>query len=232
MYHLITFPPAFGEISASPFSIKAIWLMNHAGFAWTREVSNDPRKMPHGKLPVLRDGDRLIHDSGQIARFLSDHGADFWADTSPRDRALGHALIALAEKDLYFHQVLDRWGDDETFAMIRETFFEDVPRLLRGLIAGKLRRNLMQGLSMQGLGRLTPDERFAALDAHLHVIADALGEQPFLMGDQITLPDFSVAAVLSAMRGSPVPTRMSQRVTDDAALMAYVARVEQLVGET
>ena len=66
MITLITFAPAFGQISASPFCVKAVWMLNMSGLQWQREDSMDPRKMPKQKLPVIRVGQTLVQDSDNI----------------------------------------------------------------------------------------------------------------------------------------------------------------------
>lgn len=228
MYHLVTFPTGFGELSYSPFCVKAMWMLNVAGVDWMREDTNDPRRMPHGKLPVLRTDDRMIHDSGRIGDFLISKGADFWGDTALRDRALGLGMIRMAEQDLYFHAALDRWGDDAVWPVIRDSYFSDIPRILRGVITGKLRKDLMRGMRQQGIGRLSPVERFAALEDSLDAISTLLRGHDYVLGDRLTLPDFSVAAMLAAMAASPVPTAQSRRLGGDAVLMEYVMRVKAL----
>ena len=66
MFELLVFRPAFGEPTGSPFCVKAMCLLALAEAEWRPVVVNDPRRMPHGKLPVLRDGERLIPDSEAI----------------------------------------------------------------------------------------------------------------------------------------------------------------------
>ena len=230
MYHLITYRAGFGTFSFSPFCIKAAWLLNLSGVPWQRRDENDPRKYPHGKLPCLQAGDRLIHDSTSIGAFLHQQGADFWGQTTPRDRALGHALIRMAEEHLYFHIVIDRWMDDTVWPHIRDTYFSDIPRPLRGLIAGKIRRDLRKGLHQQGLMRLSPAERSARRDADLAAITSLLTGQDYLFGGTPTLPDVSVGAMLLAMQKGPVPTEQTRRIADDPVLSAYVARLEAACG--
>jgi glutathione S-transferase len=229
MYQLLTFPAGFGEFSYSPFCIKAAWLLNYAGVAWAREDLGDPRKMPHAKLPVLRDGDRLIHDSGAITTYLAARGADFWTGASPRERAFGAGLISMAEDRMGFFLALDRWENEDVWPYLRTECFAEVPAILRGFVAGKVRKTLLRGIKTQGAGRLTLDERMAVVEADLQVITTLLEDGPFLLGTNMTLPDFSVAAMLTAMAAAPVPTPQADRIRGDAVLMGYIERVKALV---
>jgi len=227
MYHLITFPAGYGCFSFSPFCIKAAWLLNHAKVNWTREDISDPRKFPHGKLPVLRAGDRLIHDSDGIRAFLEDEGADFWGTTTPRDRATGQAFIRMAEEHIYFFGAIDRWMDDTVWPHVRDAYFKDIPKPIRSFVAGGLRKSLRKGLMTQGLMRLSPAEQRTKRDADLEAIASMLDGRPFLLGDQPTLPDFSVAAMLTAMQSGPIPTEQTRRVAEDPVLSSYTHRMAE-----
>lgn len=226
MYHLITFPAGFGAFSFSPFCTKAAWMLAHAGVTWQRQDENDPRKYPHGKLPCLQAGDQLIHDSTQIGAFLEQQGADFWGPATARDKAFGHALIRMSEEHIYFHGIIDRWMNDDAWPHIRDTYFHEIPKVVRGVITGKIRKDLRKGLHEQGLMRLTEDERAAKLEADLQAILTLLDDQPFLLGDTPTLPDFSVASVLLCLQRGPVETRQTQRIAQDPQLAAYTARMQ------
>jgi len=226
MYHLITFPAGMGTLSFSPFCIKAAWLLNHAGVAWERQDENDPRKYAHGKLPVLRDGEQLIHDSDGIRLFLEQQGADFWGDTSPRDKAIGHAFIRMAEEHIYFFGAIDRWMNDAVWPHTRDAYFHQIPNPIRRFVTNGLRKNLRRGLHTQGLMRLSPAEQVAKREADLAAVTAMLDGRDFLLGDAPTLPDFSVAAMLQAMSVTSIETDQTRRVQNDPVLMGYIARME------
>lgn len=229
MITLITYPGANGIFSLSPFCVKAAYLLNASGWDWSREDSNDPRKMPHQKLPVLRAASRLIPDSENIRRHLEDHGADFDEGLSDAEKAHSHALIRMAEEHLYFHLVLDRWGNDDVWPTIRDTYFRDIPALPRKFIAFGIRRNLLKGLRTQGLARLTAAERMARLETDLTAITALLWRHKFLLCDHPTAADYSVGAMLSAMRETPVETELTRRIMDDSILSEYIERLGQPV---
>jgi glutathione S-transferase len=196
--------------------------------AWQRDDAVDPRKFAHGKLPVLRANGRVIHDSDNIRLFLEEIGADFWGDTSARDKAMGRALIRMAEDHLYFHVVNDRWMNEDVWPHILRAYFMDIPKLIRGFVTGKIRNTVRQGLHSQGIGRMTEAECLVRLDQDLDAIRGLLTDNAFLMGAKPTLPDFSVASVLTNIAASPVPTPTSLRVKDDQVLMGYVDRMKEI----
>jgi glutathione S-transferase len=224
MITLITYQAGFGQLSYSPFCVKAIWLLQASGAQWQREDSNDPRKMPYAKLPAIRTPDGIIADSHNIQHYLEQQGANFWGDA---DRTLGHALIRMAEEHMYFHLVLDRWGNEDVWPIIRDNYFAAIPRLLRKPIAGSIRKGALKGLHSQGLGRFTPSERIARIAPDLAAITERLTGRPYLMGDHISLPDYSVAAMLEAAMATPRPTLLSERVANDPVLSDYANRVAE-----
>lgn len=228
MQTLITFPANFGSVSASPFCIKAAWLLKWSGQPWARQDMNDPRKMPHGKLPVLQVGTVMHSGSDAIATYLQTRGADFWGDIAPQDRATGQAFIRMAEDHMYFHLVMDRWGNDAVWPVIRDAYFADIPAILRGFITGRIRARALEGVRWQGIGRLTGAERMLRLEPDLQAISVRVAEG-FLLGDSPTLADVSVASVLEAMAACPVKTTLSARVSEDAVLMAYVGRMKAIM---
>lgn len=226
MITLITYAPAFGQPAGSPFCVKAMWLLNLSGQPWQREDTADPRKMPKGKLPVIRVDDRLIADSDNIRTYLEQQGADFDRGLSDMDRATSRAFVRMAEEHLYFHIVLDRWGDDRVWPTVRDTYFAMIPKVLRGLITNRFRRQVMEGAKFQGLGRLTPSERMDRIEPDLAAITTRLWQGKFLFGDRPTAADASVAAMLAAMRATPGDTLLRNRIEGDEMLTAYIDRAE------
>lgn len=230
MITLITYGPSFGQPAASPFCVKAIWLLNMSGQAWQREDTPDPRKMPKQKLPAIRVGSDIIPDSDNIRAHLEEQGADFDAGLSDMEKATSRAFIRMAEEHMYFHVVMDRWGDDAVWPIVRDTYFDAIPKLLRGFITNGLRRSLMKGMHAQGLGRLTAEERLARIEPDLLAITTRLWHGPFLFGDKPTAADASVAAMLMNMRATPGKTLLKTRIAEDEILCRYIDRCSDAMG--
>lgn len=231
MITLYTFASGFGQFSYSPFCTKAGWLLNLAGVEWTREDIKDPRKMPMGKLPAigLTDG-TIIPDSDNIRNHLEELGHDFDAGLSTKEKATSRAFIRMTEEHIYFHQVMDRWGNDANWEIIRKEYFGFLPFLIRGAVTSKLRRSLMRSMHGIGLGRMTVQQRLERITPDLEAITDQLGDRPFMFGDKPTAADVSVGAMIGAIIASPFPTPLSKRVSGDAVLNAYATRCAVAMG--
>jgi glutathione S-transferase len=229
MISLLTYPPMFGQFSASPFCIKAAYLLTLSKVEWARKDVLDPRKMPYGKLPAILVDGKLIADSSAIQAHLESTGCDFDKGLSDMDKATSHAFIRMAEEHMYFVLLMDRWGNDQVWPSIRDTYFSAIPALMRGFISGRLRKEILSGMKTQGLGRFSEAERLKRVEPDLVAIAARLKESQFLFGDRPTAADCSLGAMLGAMIATPVKTGLSKRVDGDEVLKAYVARMEKLL---
>lgn len=229
MLTLLTYPSGYGQFSLSPFCVKAAMLLTYSGQPWQREDHVDPRKMPHAKLPVLRADENLIPDSGDIRVFLEQQGASFDDGLTDIQKAQSRALIRMAEEHLYFHLVMDRWGNEEVWPAIREEYFRAIPPLLRRPITNQLRKTLLKGLNVHGIARFSPRERLDRVEHDLEAIHAYLWQSPFLLDNKPTSADFSVAPILDAIRRTPVDTPLSRRVSMDRLLTDYLARMDDAV---
>lgn len=227
MLKLITYAPAFGEPSASPFGVKAMCLLKLADVDF-EVAGGDPRKAPKGKLPMLIDGDSKIPDTEDIRAYLEQKfNVDFDAGLSAEQRATSRAIIRMCDEHLYFALVCDRWLNDANWVFIREEFFGSIPKLMRGFITKKIRQKVRAGMQAQGMGRHSVEEQLTRADKDICAIMMLVGDKPFLFGEAPSAADASAAPMMAAMAGSPTPTILSKRINQDAPLMAYLARVRE-----
>ncbi|NOC47218.1 MULTISPECIES: glutathione S-transferase family protein [unclassified Ruegeria] len=229
MLTLLTYPSAFGLFSASPFCVKTALMLQHSGQVWQRSDMLDPRRMPHQKLPVLRTPERLIPDSDLIRDWLERKGAEFDQGLSDVEKAQSRALVRMAEEHLYFHIVLDRWGNDEVWPILRETFFTGIPTLIRKPASNAIRKSVLKGIRSQGIGRFSLPERLDRVERDLEAISAHLWQSRFLLADQPTSADMSVGPMLAAMRATPADTPLTRRIKQDNLLNSYVDRMEQAI---
>ncbi len=229
MLTLISYPAAFGLFSASPFCVKTAYMLQQSGQRWQRSDLLDPRKMPHRKLPVLRTPERLIPDSDLIRDWLESRGADFDRGLNDTQKAQSRALIRMAEEHLYFQIVLDRWGNDTIWPILRDTFFSEVPRIVRKPVSNTIRKSVLKGLEAQGVSRFSSTQRMERIDRDLAAISAYLRQSEFLLSDYPTSADMSVGPILAAMRATPADTLLTQRIKQDKVLNDYVDRMESAI---
>lgn len=225
MLTLLTFPGSFGAPSHSPYCVKAMCLLELSGLQWQPEFLHDPRKMPLGRLPVLRDGSQLIPDSAEIQAHLESKGVDFYKGLSTQDRARAHALVQMTEMGLYNILVHDRWLVDECWEHTRAAFFHVIPFFVRGVLTRKLRKTIRTKMIAQGTAQFSEDERLARMKLDLNALSTQLGAQAFLFGDTPTAADAAIAPVLDMILRLPAKTGARTLLSGWDGLPAYVERV-------
>lgn len=219
---LQTLPSAFGVRGASPFALKAEALLALAGLEYASEVSQ-PRFGPREKMPVLHHGDRVIPDTRNIQTHLeNEFGVDFDGHLTSKDRARIVPLRRLAEEHLYFVQLYFRWKDYPD--LLRETFFADVPWLLRGPVFRMVKKKVDAQLWGQGVGRLPRDEVIERAREDLEALRVALGERPFFFADRPGSLDATVYPLLLNLAAPGTPSPLLPWVRPFAA---YIERAEK-----
>lgn len=225
MLKLITFPPAFGAPSMSPFGTKVMCLLNMSGAEWQVHYAGDTRKSPKKKLPVLKDGDKIIPDSNAIRAYLEQKlDIDFDAGLNAEQRATSYMLIKMLEEHTYFYGLIERYETEENWQLVRKEIFRKAPKWVEFMLAKKIRKKMLGQAYTQGAFRFSTDERFARVNADLEAFHTVLGDKKFLFGDTPTAADATAVPFLATMAGAPSPTKISKHVGADKLLMDYIER--------
>jgi glutathione S-transferase len=225
MLKLHVIQPAFGLRAASNFSVKAMALLNMAGLPYETVVMT-PNKGPRGKLPVLVDGGKVIPDSTHIQSHLEKkHGRTFDNGLSPRDLADAEAYRKLGEEHLYWAISYVRYFDHPNVA--REAIFGTVPRPIRGLVFGMIRRMVRKSLHGHGLGRHTPEEIHALGVRDVSAIAARIGDGPFFFGDTPRSIDAALYPLLESIAVPNMPGPLRNSVINTPTLMRYIKRCDE-----
>ncbi len=186
-----------------------------------------PRRGPKGKLPAIEDDGALIGDSELIRRHLErKYAADFDIGLDGPERAVAHAFGRMLEERTYWAGVYSRWIDERYWPAARETFFKDLPPVVRSLVPAVFRRRLRRALYLQGMGRHTREEIYAMGVADIDAVAAYLGDKPYFMGPQPSGADATVFAFIAAVSVPPMPTPLKDAVVRHANLLAYVERLQ------
>lgn len=201
-------------------------LLNLSGLEWQVEWADMPKESPTGKLPALRVNDQIIPDSNLILSWLEGQGADLFQGLSISERAQAHAFMRMLEEHLRYGVIYDRWADAEGWASVKNVIFRPVPAFVRGMVASKIRKQIVGGLHWQGLVRYSADQRNELLIADLKALEDQLGESEWLFGAQPTAADCSALGILSNINSCPVPNVMRAYVKGSDVLQAYLVRCQ------
>jgi glutathione S-transferase len=226
---LVQYRRGYGIANLSPFCMKAEILLKMAGMAYEIETLDDPRKTPKGKLPMIRDGGQDIADSTFIQRHLEQaHGADFYPDTSARDRAIGHALSRMCEERTYWALVYARWIEPSNWPKIKEFWFGGMPPVIRSLVPKLAIKEVKANLRAHGLGRHSQQDIYALGASDIDAIAAVLCDQDYILGSTPTAADASVYPIIENALMAEFPSPLLDAAQAHRALAPYAARCRDL----
>ena len=225
MIILYNFGPAFGLPDPSPFVLKAETLLKMAKLPYRTDRAGFS-KAPKGKLPYIDDDGVVVPNSTFIRWHIEKkYGIDFDPGLDAGQKATAWAFEKMAEDQLYWIGVHDRWMNDENFRRGPARFFDRVPAPVRPLVVAMVRRKLRARLYGQGLGRHSPDEILALGTRSIDAIADFLGDKPFFMGGEPTGVDASMFAFACATLCPHFESRIRTVAERRENLRRYVGRM-------
>ncbi len=238
MITLYNFGPAFGLPDPSPFVMKVETLLKMANLPYRTDTTGFT-KAPKGKLPYIDDEGTVVPDSTFIRWHLEKkYRIDFDRGLDTAQKATAWAFEKMAEDQLYWGIVHDRWMVEDNFRRGPIQFFDKVPAPIRPLVTAIIRRKLRSTLRGQGLGRHSPEEILALATRSIDAIADFLGDKPFFMGGEPTGVDATMFAFACAALCQHFESRIRNAAERRQNLRRYVGRmaaryypgVEELAG--
>lgn len=192
------------QFELSHYSEKVRLLLDYKGLAY-RKIEVTPgigqveifRMTGQRKLPVLKDGNQIIGDSTEIAKYL---------DRQYPDRP----LIPTEPKQRGLCLLMEEWADESIGLKSRKVLFgavsqdQNFRKSLLPSTTPDLVKNLVEVLPSDVLKVLgfgvgyTPDvvkSAEADLKQDLEALCLLLSDSPYLLGDRPTLADFAVAGL-------------------------------------
>lgn len=228
MIQLHQFSPSYDLPNASPFCMKAETLLRMAGVPYEVVVVRDPSNLPKGKAPVIVDGDQTISDSTFIAKYLENtHGANFNAGLTDTQKATAHMVQVMLEERTYWALAFSRWIDETNWEGVKEVYFGRIPMPMRMAVSKLAQKNMTRNLQGHGLGRHDQDEIYALGVTDIQTLAQILGDQSFIMGEEPTLADASVYAFLANIMVPSIESPLKEAVEKVPAFKAYVDRMTE-----
>lgn len=176
------------DLRFSPYCWRTRFALAHKGL----EVETIPWRFSEkaalafsgqDRVPVIRDGDRIVFDSWTIAEYLDDHYPTPTLFGGDGGRA--HARF------------INAWADAILVAGIAPLIVPDLVDIVAPQDRAYFRtsREARFGMTLESL-RATRDERLPAFQASLTPLRMTLRRQPWLGGDQPSYADFIVGGTL------------------------------------
>jgi glutathione S-transferase len=222
------FPTAFDlPVSVSPYCAKLEAYLRATGRDY-RLATGDVRKSPNKAVPYVAWGDgRITADSEAIIAELENNDSALDRGLSAADVELAAELRKHAEGAVYYACLYSRFVEDAGWKHQRATVREIVPALIAPILVPIIRRSQVKKCAENGFS--SRDDYGQAVKA-VHAIRDALGDKPFLLGEELRTVDCAVWGQLlhAAYTKSENPIRHAVRM--EPTLMDYLARVANKVG--
>jgi glutathione S-transferase len=117
----------------------------------------------------------------------------------PSEYGQGMAYTRLMDDHLYWLVVASRWLDNAWFVNVKKGFFNAFPPGLRTAIGVLARRQMRRTYVLHGLGKHSFEEQQGFARRDLAALEDALDGKTYLLGERLTVFDFSVASLLSGL---------------------------------
>ena len=134
----------------------------------------------------------------QIAELrASVDNIDFDRALSTRERGFAWSIDKMLEDHLYWVLVYWRWLNDANFEKGPKAFFKRAPALIRPLVIWKVRGKVRNTLHAHGIGRHNEADMTAMSDRAFEALSLLLGENRYLMGDQVCGADATAFAFIA-----------------------------------
>ncbi|WP_373741445.1 glutathione S-transferase family protein [Neisseria sp.] len=230
MFTLYSSPGTADARSLSPFAWKAEALLKLSGKPYQVEYPADFSDMPYGKVPVLKDGGKLIPDSSLIQQYLEQHyGLDVDGHLTAEQKAIAQAFRRMTEEHLYWTNVYARWLTAEGKSFLMKNVFAALPEEVREPAFAQIAEKSRRQLDMHGIGKHPQEQIYAFGCADIEAISTYLGGKDFFFGDKISSLDCAVAPVVAGFLDNDFATPMSDLIRSMPNLSAYVERFDKAV---
>ena len=219
-------------LNYSPFCAKSLAFLRYCKLEHQVTLfAGNPASLPNGKLPVLKHDEKVIADSHFIERYLCEQFSLTVNDGfSKSELAVGFCAEKTAEEYLYWSLVYERWCVEENWLQLRDSYFAAIPKPIRPLICGMIRRGTKKMLHGHGMGRHSRqkviDMGKEALD-HLDAL---LVDRPYLLGERPSSYDVSIWAFTSNIRHCDLNPLQQEHIKSLQNLCEHEDRVRQLLG--
>lgn len=228
MIKLYGFGDAFGVIDASPFVVKVDLFLKLAGIEFEFLADfNNLKLSPKNKLPFIDDDGKKIADSAFILNYLTDkYHIKLDEQLSVEQKSQAALYTHALDESLYWTLVYSRWVKADTWPVISETFFNELPIPLKWFLPNIIRKDVIKTLKRQGFGRHSETELLTKADEHFSALSLLLGENDYFFGDKPSSFDAVAYSALCEFISVDFFNSFNQQARKYENLVQYCQRIE------
>lgn len=223
MIQLFQYKPRFG-MNSSPFCLKIELVLKILNIPF--EIIDDYSKAspPKGKLPYIKDGDKIISDSYFILKYINEtYQKDLDQKLLADQKAFSYAFIKMIEEHLYWIIVYSKWIDENNAYLTKEAYLEDEPAEMNEALIfyiSKSKRDL-EGI---GIGLHIPEEIYElgirALESIEFMIKERKGN--FIFGDEPALIDIVTFSFIWQIIKPPIFSPLRKFIDTSKIIKQYI----------
>jgi glutathione S-transferase len=222
--------------SGTPFAIKIARLLQYKGLGfevdevgWIEREKRLPELSASRKLPVLDyDGER-IEDSTEIAHFIeARHPTPALVPTTPVLRARCHFLEEWADEVLYWYGIYEQRRISSP-ALVESAYFADLPEAVRQHAAERLRANVDENLSRQGIGRYPIEKVQRDVRRGLDALTCLIEADGYVAGPALSLADVALFGQFHRRMAGTNPW-LEAEIEERPAIAEWLPRIDVLTG--
>ncbi|EHK66583.1 glutathione S-transferase C-terminal domain-containing protein [Achromobacter arsenitoxydans] len=220
MITLHSYPGLYGLEDNNPYGLKVYAFLKLCRLPFDHEHGIDVSTAPRGQLPYLTDNGLSIGDSDTIIAYLKrqyELTIDASLSQAQQDQDL---MIRRTLDDLYWVMSYSRWRDDRYWPAFRKALLDTHPEVSPQQLEAARQYNF-QRYHYQGIGRYAPEEAYARGIADLDVIADLLGDNPFMFGPNPGSVDAGIYGFLANIYHYAIDTPLKQRLLSRPNLVSH-----------
>jgi glutathione S-transferase len=216
--------------SYSPFCLKIHRALRAAGLRYERRLAHNPADFKHlnptGQVPVLLVDGEPVCDSTQILKRIDELTAGaFTRDLSPEQCAEAWLWEELADTALNGFLVSARWGWDENWPRVCETYFGAAPWFVKRLIAPRLRKKVIAGLVARDVLRQGVGACWGRFLTMLDQLDTGAPESDFWLSATLSVADLALFGQLHSLR-TPLTPAHAEQLAKRVRLSTYLDRVD------
>ena len=226
MITLFQFYRAWGLPNTSPFCMKVETYLRMAQLPYENKFVNNPQKSPKGKLPHIKIDGEFFPDSELIIDELKNRfGDELDKNMTAEQKALAVVIdLALTER-LYWVYVYLRWQDAEGWEHVKESMFDELPKVGKLFLPHMIRKYMLKQLNHQGMGRHSREEVLGFGIKILDTLSVLLGEKKYFLCNKPSTVDATAFAFLTNVLWTPLNDPLKSHALMQSNLVAYCNRM-------
>ena len=230
MIKLHSFGANFGVVDPSPFVVKVDLFLRVAKLPYelVPGAVDSLKNSPKNKLPFIEDNSIKIGDSAFILDYLTKtYHVEIDGFLSKEQQASAYLISKSLDENLYWCLVYSRWIKDDTWPLLKDAFFGDMPALLKLFVPKMIRKSVHKNLYGQGITRHNDEEILAIANDSFSALSTLLGYKTYFFGEQISHLDISAYAHLCEFISVNFTNELNELARSYGNLVSFCQRIEK-----